>query len=93
MDTDTAQEVDAPASGHALKRVLLKLSGEMFGGGKIGIDPDVVNGIAKQVAEAVAEGVEVAIVVGGGQLPRRRSSVSAAWTVRAPTTSACSAPS
>jgi uridylate kinase len=70
VDTDTAQEVDAPASGHGLKRVLLKLSGEVFGGGKIGIDPDVVNGIAKQVAEAVAEGVEVAIVVGGGNFFR-----------------------
>jgi uridylate kinase len=70
VDTDTAQEVDGPASGHGLKRVLLKLSGEVFGGGKIGIDPDVVNGIAKQIAEAVAEGVEVAIVVGGGNFFR-----------------------
>ena len=70
MDTDNAQEVDGPASGHGLKRVLLKLSGEVFGGGKIGIDPDVVNGIARQVAEAVAEGVEVAIVVGGGNFFR-----------------------
>jgi uridylate kinase len=70
VDTDTAQEVGVPASGHGLKRVLLKLSGEVFGGGKIGIDPDVVNGIAKQIAEAVAEGVEVAIVVGGGNFFR-----------------------
>ncbi|MGA8988223.1 UMP kinase [Aeromicrobium sp.] len=70
MDTDTAQDVDGPASRHELKRVLLKLSGEVFGGGKIGIDPDVVNGIAKQVAEAVASGVEVAIVVGGGNFFR-----------------------
>ncbi|TGN34533.1 UMP kinase [Aeromicrobium chenweiae] len=53
-----------------MKRVLLKLSGEVFGGGKIGIDPDVVNGIAKQIAEAVNEGVEVAIVVGGGNFFR-----------------------
>jgi uridylate kinase len=67
---DTAQHVDDPASGHGLRRVLLKLSGEVFGGGKIGIDPDVVNGIAKQIAEAVAEGVEVAIVVGGGNFFR-----------------------
>lgn len=70
MDTDTAQDVDGPASGHGLKRVLLKLSGEVFGGGKIGIDPDVVNAIAKQIAEAVAEGVEVAVVVGGGNFFR-----------------------
>ncbi|MBM9462758.1 UMP kinase [Aeromicrobium sp. YIM 150415] len=52
------------------RRVLLKLSGEAFGGGGIGIDPDVVGGIAGQVAEAVAEGVEVAIVVGGGNFFR-----------------------
>ncbi|KQY59571.1 uridylate kinase [Aeromicrobium sp. Root495] len=52
------------------RRVLLKLSGEVFGGGSIGIDPDVVNGIAGQIAEAVAEGVEVAIVVGGGNFFR-----------------------
>ncbi|MFC5678311.1 UMP kinase [Aeromicrobium endophyticum] len=66
----TAEHVDVPASGRPLRRVLLKLSGEVFGGGKIGIDPDVVNGIAKQIAEAVADGVEVAIVVGGGNFFR-----------------------
>jgi uridylate kinase len=67
----TAEHVENPASsGHELKRVLLKLSGEVFGGGKIGIDPDVVNGIAKQIAAAVNEGVEVAIVVGGGNFFR-----------------------
>jgi uridylate kinase len=66
----TAEHVEDPASGHRLKRVLLKLSGEVFGGGKIGIDPDVVNEIAKQIAAAVAEGVEVAIVVGGGNFFR-----------------------
>lgn len=53
-----------------LSRVVLKLSGEVFGGGAIGIDPDVVNRIAKQIAEAAREGVEVAIVVGGGNFFR-----------------------
>lgn len=52
------------------RRVLLKLSGEVFGGGKIGIDATVVSNIAKQIAEAVAQGVQVAIVVGGGNLFR-----------------------
>ena len=48
-------------------RVLLKLSGEVFGGGTgIGVDPDVVQGIAKQIADVARSGVEVAIVVGGG---------------------------
>ncbi|MDO5696709.1 MAG: UMP kinase [Dermatophilus congolensis] len=57
-------------SNRAYKRVLLKLSGEAFGGGTIGVDPDVVRGIAKQIAEAVKDGVEVAIVVGGGNFFR-----------------------
>ncbi|MEY4087053.1 MAG: hypothetical protein RIU70_163 [Actinomycetota bacterium] len=48
-------------------RVLLKLSGEVFGGEKgIGVDPDVVQAIAKQIAEVVKSGTQVAIVVGGG---------------------------
>ena len=48
-------------------RVLLKLSGEVFGGHKgIGVDPDVVQGVAKQIAEVVKSGTQVAIVVGGG---------------------------
>ena len=32
------------------RRVLLKLSGEVFGGGKIGVDPDVVAAVAREVA-------------------------------------------
>jgi uridylate kinase len=52
------------------KRVLLKLSGEVFGGGKIGVDPDVVNQLAKEIAEVVRGGVQVAVVVGGGNFFR-----------------------
>jgi uridylate kinase len=52
------------------KRVLLKLSGEAFGGGAVGVDPSVVAGIAKQIADAVREGVQVAVVVGGGNFFR-----------------------
>ncbi len=49
------------------KRVLLKLSGEVFGGAKgLGVDPDVVNDVAKQIADVFRSGVEIAIVVGGG---------------------------
>jgi uridylate kinase len=54
----------------AYKRVLLKLSGEVFGGGQVGLDLDVVNSIAKQAAEVVRSGVQVAIVVGGGNFFR-----------------------
>jgi uridylate kinase len=52
------------------RRVLLKLSGEVFGGGAVGINPDVVNDAAAQVAQAVRDGVQVAIVVGGGNFFR-----------------------
>ena len=53
-----------------LRRVLLKLSGEVFGGGKIGVDPDVVHRLALEIAEVVAGGTQVAIVVGGGNFFR-----------------------
>jgi uridylate kinase len=47
--------------------VLLKLSGEVFGGEKgIGVDPDVVHDVAMQIADVVRTGTELAIVVGGG---------------------------
>src|SRR5690349_21957047 len=51
-------------------RVLLKLSGEVFGGGQIGVDPDVVARIANEVAQVVTTGTQVAIVVGGGNFFR-----------------------
>jgi uridylate kinase len=51
------------------RRVLLKLSGEAFGGGTLGVNPDIVSAIAREIAEA-AKTVEVAIVVGGGNFFR-----------------------
>ncbi len=52
-------------------RVLLKLSGEaLMGDRQYGIDPEVVRGIAAQVAEARRDGIEVAVVVGGGNIFR-----------------------
>jgi uridylate kinase len=54
----------------AYKRVLLKLSGEAFGGGKLGVDPDIISSIAAQIAAVVHSGVQVAIVVGGGNFFR-----------------------
>ena len=57
-------------NNRAYKRVLLKLSGEAFGGGRIGVDPTVVKGIAHQIAVAVRDGMQVAIVVGGGNFFR-----------------------
>ncbi len=52
------------------KRVLLKLSGEVFGGGKVGVDPDVVAGIAREIASVQRTGVQVAVVTGGGNFFR-----------------------
>lgn len=52
------------------KRVMLKLGGEMFGGGKVGIDPDVVENVARQIAEVSRQGIEIAVVIGGGNFFR-----------------------
>jgi uridylate kinase len=47
--------------------VLLKLSGEAFAGGHgLGVDPDTVSTLARQIAEVVATGTQVAVVIGGG---------------------------
>jgi uridylate kinase len=61
---------DTAAPGRAYKRVLLKLSGEVFGGGRLGVAPEVVQGIARQIADAVRDGVQVACVIGGGNFFR-----------------------
>lgn len=52
------------------QRVLLKLSGEVFGGGKVGVDPDVVAKIAREIASVQRAGVQVAVVTGGGNFFR-----------------------
>ncbi len=54
----------------AYRRVMLKLSGEEFGGGAVGVDPDVVASIARQIAEVVERGTQVGVVVGGGNFFR-----------------------
>lgn len=56
------------------KRVLYKLSGEALAGGKgFGIDSETVNKITSQIVEVVKQGVEVAIVVGGGNIWRGKT--------------------
>jgi uridylate kinase len=68
---DTAAGLELALGGErGWRRVLLKLSGEVFGGGSVGVDPDVVQTIARQIADVVRQGVEVAIVVGGGNFFR-----------------------
>src|SRR5690349_14688554 len=60
----------APVIRPMYSRVLLKLGGEMFGGGQVGLDPDVVSQVARQIAEVVRSGVQVAVVIGGGNFFR-----------------------
>jgi uridylate kinase len=54
------------------RRVLLKLSGEAFADPEVGygIDPEMVHRVASEIAEAQKNGVEVAVVVGGGNIFR-----------------------
>jgi len=71
----TTEITESPKISHPevpkYKRILLKLSGEaLMGDRTFGIDPEVVQDIALQVAEIVKDGIEVAIVVGGGNIFR-----------------------
>lgn len=53
------------------RRFMLKLSGEAFsGGGGLGVDPDVVHAIAREIAAVVRDGAEIAVVIGGGNFFR-----------------------
>lgn len=62
--------MSATPSPGPFARVVLKLSGEAFGGGAVGLDPDVVQQIAQQIAVVVGDGVQVAVVTGGGNFFR-----------------------
>lgn len=57
--------------GLTYQRIVLKLSGEaLMGDLSYGIDPDIVQGIAEEIADITANGVQVAVVVGGGNIFR-----------------------
>ena len=68
MDDDRGIDTDPTRPG--FRRVLLKLGGEMFGGGAVGVDPEVVETVARQIAEVVSSGAQVAVVIGGGNFFR-----------------------
>jgi uridylate kinase len=71
LDDELSEELAVPFKiGPPYRRVLLKLSGEVIGNGRLGIDPDVVVDLAAQIAEVVREGVQVAVVIGGGNFLR-----------------------
>jgi uridylate kinase len=58
-----------------MKRILLKLSGEALAGDKkTGFDEETVRGVAEQVKQLVDDGIQVGIVIGGGNFWRGRSS-------------------
>jgi len=61
---------ETEAAPPSYRRVLLKLSGEVFGGGGVGVDPTVVASIAEQIAEVVRGGTQIAVVIGGGNFFR-----------------------
>jgi uridylate kinase len=67
-----ASEVSVAEEAHPRwQRVVLKLSGEAFAGGAaLGISPDVVIHIAQEISAAARDGIEVAAVVGGGNMFR-----------------------
>ncbi|MDD2557476.1 MAG: hypothetical protein PHH87_04200, partial [Desulfuromonas sp.] len=53
------------------KTILLKLSGEALAGNRgYGIDPEVIGGIAAEIKEVIDLGVQVALVIGGGNIFR-----------------------
>ncbi|HUH14947.1 MAG TPA: UMP kinase [Gaiellaceae bacterium] len=71
--TTPHQELERTPEGAApaFRRVLLKLSGEaLMGAGEYGIDPKTVEAVAREIAEVQTEGLELAIVVGGGNIYR-----------------------
>ena len=68
--TDAAVSLHPPSPDPQGRRVLLKLSGEAFGGGAVGVDPDIVSRVAREIAAAARQGVQIAIVVGGGNFFR-----------------------
>ncbi|MGH3625333.1 MAG: UMP kinase [Sciscionella sp.] len=70
QSSSDSAEAPGRAGRGGYRRVLLKLGGEMFGGGAVGVDPDVVQAVARQIADVVRTGVEVGVVIGGGNFFR-----------------------
>ena len=88
-------ESDTPARQSAYGRVLLKISGEGFSTeGGFGIEAEPLSRVARQCVEVVEMGVELAVVVGGGNFIRGATfSEDGPSAAALPTTWACSPPS
>jgi uridylate kinase len=70
-DGEPARSPEPGGTGHRWRRVVLKLSGEAFAGGEpLGIAPDVVIHLAREITAAAREGFQIAAVVGGGNMFR-----------------------
>ena len=77
----------------AFGRILLKLSGEaLMGDLPYGTDLERVQAIAREIRQVHDRGVQVAIVVGAGNIYRGLRAPPPAWSARPPTTWACSRP-
>jgi uridylate kinase len=74
----------------AYKRVLIKLSGEvLMGNQQFGIDPEFVAELAKEVKAAKDTGLEVCLVIGGGNIFRGLAGAAKGMDRARPTTWAC----
>jgi uridylate kinase len=72
-EADGCADVSGDRVHRPWRRVVLKLSGEAFSGNEpVGIDPGVVYRIASEIVAVVQDGVQVAAVVGGGNMFRGR---------------------
>jgi len=71
VSIETSASSPADTSNFKYQRVLLKLSGEHLAGQQgYGIDPRVISGLAKEIAQIKQNGIELAITVGGGNIFR-----------------------
>ena len=74
----------------AFKRVLLKLSGEaLMGGRDYGLDEDTIDTLAKELVEVRSDGLELGLVIGGGNITAAWLRLPAGWIVRRATTWGC----
>ena len=78
----------------AYKRIVLKLSGEALQerGARENISPQIVREIAERIKEVRDLGVQIAVVIGGGNIWRGLPPPIAGWIARPPITWACSRP-
>ena len=71
MTPPTSSSEPAASGTPAFKRILLKISGEaLMGDSGYGINPTVIDDIAREIAETAKLGVQIAVVVGGGNIFR-----------------------